>query len=247
MLKKLLSLILSICIILTLTSSVFAKDNDSLNPQMLNDPLYNGERTIINSQIFKPYESANNSGETIPFLPNDYIPPRYGMIKIVDSTTGDSGIIKCDGKSDKWNTIKYTSIMLLPYIPKVGKYIKTVSAVVEGIAAVYKDIKNFDTSKTTSIYTRYVYRYFYHTGYVWDYNDYWKFMGESTSKYYYSIQTFDCIVSGRFKTATLSLTADEGYEPTKVQQAPHYMKKSELSNIFYELWVFGQSPYYETY
>ena len=83
------------------------------------------------------------------------------------------------------------------------------------------------------LYTRYVYRYFYHTGYVWDYSNTWKFEGESTSKYYYKVQTFDAIVNGQFKTATLAYTAANGYPPTSIAKAPNYMNYSALANIFY--------------
>lgn len=251
MTKKFLSFMLSVCLVLALATSAYAKElvkpntinpNANLNAEMLNDPLYHSERTIINSQTFTPNNNITSSdvGAYGPIeLP--------GTVRIDDSVTSDSGIQQQTSKSGMWETIKFATVNIIPYVPVVGQLTSTCITIYDGITAIYTDIRNFDTSKTTSIYTRYVYKYFYHTGYVMDNNNSWKFEGESTSKYYYKVQTFDAIVNGNFMSRTASYTAGNGYGTTAIAKAPNYMNKTALANIFYEKWVMQQSPYYETY
>lgn len=173
----------------------------------------------------------------------------YGEVNIIDTLGNESGYTTSTDKSfASFETFKYASIKIIEKVPGIGDVYKLGSDIYNALKAIYSDLSTINGSKQVDVETRYAYRYFWHDLYVYDYNDSWKWVGESLSKYYYKHYAMFAYLDsiGEFRWSTYSFSHKNGYSPEAIAKAPNYMNYSALADIAYECWIYG-TTHRETY
>ncbi|MDP4089903.1 MAG: hypothetical protein Q8930_11615 [Bacillota bacterium] len=215
---------------------------------MSTDYYYNGKK--VTSSASSKVNASN--AESISTGPNNVIIANYGTAKIDDVIDPESGINDSDKVTAPWNTVKYVTLKLFKYVPVVGNIVATGNDIYNALKAVSTDLNNIDPGySSTYAQTRYVTRYFHNYISVYDYSNEWIPYGQSLSLYHYKIYDmyFKLNNADSYEFSHKAYTKSNGYGPSGIRQAPHYMQKSAISSIVYEIWLtYGASrTWYESY
>ncbi len=245
--KKIISATLVVVLLLSLNIGVYAKDESKDVNIMVKEKVQIGDRGyefLLDSVIYSnPYQK-----EDIGFGTRGNN-PGHGSVKIDDVLMDSSSIIKvADEEYAKYEAAKYVSIKILKKVPGLGDLYSRLEDIYNDLSAVRSAIASMDTQRGVEVITRYSTRGFAHKLYVFDYNNSWKDMGYSLSRYYYKhawmlVYTTD----GDVASAKYDYSYSNGYSPEAIAEANHYMDKSWLANKAIAYWANNSGRYVETY
>ncbi|MFZ5353383.1 MAG: hypothetical protein ACOZCL_11785 [Bacillota bacterium] len=242
--KKILSILLIALLIFSLNCSVFA-DGGKEGKKGKDE-----EKILIDSHMF--YNTDSKSSKDEP--ESSIIAPRVivyepGTVRIDDYLCSEGGWFNAENKSfTSFETFKIAAIKVVTNIPVIGQYIETGIEIYDALKAVCTDLSYIDKSKQTTVDTKYTYRDFYHDLYCYDYNNSWKTIGYSLSRYYYknlAMRYYNSNI-GEYRDANYYFTHSNGYSPCYIAEAANHKNYSQLNSLTYEAWVYNRS-YYETY
>ena len=133
-------------------------------------------------------------------------------------------------------------------MPGIGDVYSRLEDIYNDLCAVRSVMYSMDTQRAVEVVTRYSTRGFAHKLYVYDYNNSWKDMGYSLSRYYYKhTWMLGYSSSGDVVSASYDYNYGNGYSPEEIAEVDHYMDKSWLANKAIEYWTNNSGRFIETY